>query len=268
MAFLKEIWGAQTINALVADQQTFQRVSQTVVDYTPYTEGEEASAYNGPKISGGSLVDLPASATTALTYAAINIPFDKKKGYVFPVSNIDQSQTNIDIVSNFSKDAINSLSAAWDLSIVTAMLAGVTVTAIAGSAFTEAEILAARTYLNSKNAPTIDRYLLVSPELEAGLYGIANFISADKIGSTTAIRDGFVGRIYGFDVILYNAMPKSTTKAQAIFYQRNALGFARQKSIGVFSADNALLPGTDVNIYTVYGCAVQTADFIYANKQA
>lgn len=268
MGFLKEIWGAQTINALIADEQTYQRLANTVVDYTMFTEGAEASAYNGPRISGGSLVDLPASSTTALTYAAINIPFDKKKGYVFPVSSIDQSQTNIDIVSNFSRDAVNSLSSAWDLAIATALIAGTTMTAIAGAAFTEAEILACRTALNAAGAPMLGRYMVVGPELEAGLYTIANFVSADKIGSTTAIRDGFVGRIYGFDVILYNAMPKASTKGQALFYQRNALGFARQKSLGVMAADNALLPGMDVNIYSVFGCTVQEATYIVGRKQA
>ena len=77
------------------------------------------------------------------------------------------------------------------------------------------------------------------------------------------------------DILLYNDMPKVNTSGKidatagnnvkncTLFYQSLVCAFARQKAIGTKVADNALLPGATVNIYSVYGRKIQKGAYGY-----
>ena len=104
--------------------------------------------------------------------------------------------------------------------------AGVTQTQTGTAAAPHAAILAARTTLNKKNVPMGDRWLAVSPEVEQYLLTDAEnrLIRHDSSGDSpnTALRDAMVGRLYGFQVIVSNALTANT----AIAYHMDAFAFA------------------------------------------
>lgn len=279
--YFPQMVGGKTLERMLADALKVQRVFNSLTDYTNVTNNAKAEAYNGPILGGLNAVSLPASSAQDPTKSSFQILFDQKKGVPFLINDIDQAMSNIGLQETLSIGAKEALFDAYDTYHITQMIAGTKDANrkdlnSANDILGEADIKAAREHLNTKGAPLTGRYMLVSPQHESDLYDITNFISADKIGSTTAIKDGVIGRIYGFNVIMSNLVPKvkpSTGKISAtanentvypvLFYSDMFYGWARQKDLGYKMSPDALQPGDVVNLYTVFGGTVQFEEFCY-----
>ncbi len=267
MGFTNEMWGTITLNKIIEDQQNRQRIVSLFNDYTALTNGERASAYNGPVIGELTTQSLPAAGALSPTKSVISIVFDKKEGVIVPVDTIEDNQTGVNMVESYASGAGLAIASKWDSDIVTNLLTVKPATQLAGQVLTLAVIRAAKKSLNAANAPTANRYLIIGPSLEDSLYDIPEFISYDKIGSTEAIAEGRIGRVQGFEVVLYNDMPQVTGKDQCIFAQRSALGFARQRVIDVAKGFDATIPATIMNFFSVYGSKVQNENFYLTYRQ-
>lgn len=90
-----------------------------------------------------------------------------------------------------------------------------------GAAITIANITRAMQYLedNDYEATT----LAVGPEVLNDLRNIDTFVEADKLGSTQMLNSGFVGRLYGMNVIRFsaNAAPSTTYSKYAYVFDRS-----------------------------------------------
>ena len=283
MGFNPQIWSAKTVNAMERAMKTRKAVIATITDYTKFTEGTQAEAYNGPIIGSASIATLPASSANSPTNTVLNLPFDQKKGVIFNISDIDNAQTNVNLLNEYTANASDTLLDDYDLEVVKTIIGGLTtdgtqrvvLTDSSNLVITEADFIKAKVYLNSVKAPLRGRTCLICPVHESQLYTIANFISRDKIASSEAVPEGVIGRLHGFDILLYNDMPKVNTSGKidatagnnvkncTLFYQSLVCAFARQKAIGTKVADNALLPGATVNIYSVYGRKIQKGAYGY-----
>lgn len=88
-----------------------------------------------------------------------------------------------------------------------------------------AQIIEARRLLNAANVPQGDRYLAVSPDVEAMLLKdpdrrLVTFDGGGPLGQQ-ALADATVGRLYGFTVVTSNALTAGTANA----YHRDAFTF-------------------------------------------
>ena len=279
-AFFPQLWSDKTIEAMIRAFEEKQYIVNSITDYTNFTKNKQASAYNGPKIGHLQAVDLPASSAQTLTKSAITINFDQKKGVVFSVSKIEEAQTNIKLVDEATTNAKDALIEGYDSFIVHKMINSAGNKTKATESL-KADFFNARKILNAKKAPRRGRYAALCVEHESQLYSIPEFISADKIKDTNAIKEGVIGRLAGFDIILYQDMPKVTdasgviseTAAQnvkdvSLFYHSTAFGFARQKEFGTAVSTNVLIPADEVNIFSVFGGEKQEADFIVSLRAA
>lgn len=281
--FFPELWNDKTLEAMVRELRDTQHVVNSIMDYTPFTLGKQASGYNGPTLSGLAAQDLPADAASALTRDAIVISFDQKRGCIFTLSDIDVAQSDVNQVGELTAQAAEVLLDDYDGFIVKAMVAGLSATAgfkntIADTTnhkITLADFKDARKKLNIQKAPRRGRFCVISPDLESDLFEIEEFISRDKIADTVAVKEGVIGRCMGFDIIMNADIPKVTTAwatangtlPTALFYSKAALGFARQKEFRTKMAPSALIPGDTINIYSVYGGVVQNAKYIIGYRK-
>ena len=85
----------------------------------------------------------------------------------------------------------------------------------------------ARELLNKADVTEEDRFLIISPAQERHMLNIQNFIRANEYGSREALLDAEIGRVFGFRVMVHNGL----ADAEAIAYQRQAAGYAMQKSM-------------------------------------
>lgn len=76
--------------------------------------------------------------------------------------------------------------------------------------------------------PTMNRYLVICPTQLKNLLKIDTFVEADKFGSRESLLNGFMGRLYGFDVILSNTAQSDN---YSIFLHKSAAGIAFQKPV-------------------------------------
>lgn len=94
-----------------------------------------------------------------------------------------------------------------------------------------AQIIAARMALNKANVPIGDRYLAVSPEVEAALLVDPDrrLVTYDGGGpkGQDALTNAIVGRLYGFTIVTSNAL----TAATAIAYHRTAFAFVMRAPV-------------------------------------
>jgi len=90
-----------------------------------------------------------------------------------------------------------------------------------GAAITIANITRAMQYLEDNDyTPTT---MAVGNEVLNDLRNIDTFVEADKLGSTEMLSSGFVGRLYGMNVVRFstNAAPSSTYSKYAYVYDRS-----------------------------------------------
>ena len=276
--FFQEVWGTKTLNAMNREMQEKRRVVTTITDFTPFTKGLRASAYNGPKFTALTAKAMPIADADINdpTKTGWNLPFDQEVGVPFYVSDIEEAQTNISILNEYSTEAGQGLLDDADLAITKTIIGGLGTDATqrkvlvdsTNLVLTKKDFQNARKYLNSAKAPTKGRTCLISPEHESQVYDIDGFISRDKIHDTTALRDGFIGRLLGFDVVLFNEMPlvstagkinatpANNTKNCTLFYSSLVCGYGRQKEITAKIEPKAGSAKDIVNIYNVYGVKI------------
>lgn len=82
-------------------------------------------------------------------------------------------------------------------------------------------IIEARRLLNTRRIPQGDRYLVVSPDVEALLLRDTEnrLVRFDATGSPDALREATVGRLYGFTVVVSNYLAADT----AVAFHRDAV---------------------------------------------
>lgn len=132
-----------------------------------------------------------------------------------------------------------------------------------------ADIIALRKAMNTNNVPKdSDRHLVVSADIGAQLLLLAAFHEADKVGETTAMREGSLGRKFGFNMFEMNSLPSHTEGDFAGTGDATAafLGFSGgYTDIGVTRTSGTMKPGDAITfaghaqVYSVLGKVVNGA---------
>ena len=78
-----------------------------------------------------------------------------------------------------------------------------------------AAIAAVRKQLNVQKVPVAGRVAIWDPEAEAAFGLIPAIVNAEKSGSTAALREGSIGRVFGMEHYMSQAVPKHTATITA-----------------------------------------------------
>lgn len=77
---------------------------------------------------------------------------------------------------------------------------------------TKTTIIAAREKMNTNKAPLAGRNMVITPNTEGALLGIADFVTADKVGDEgTALREGSLGKKFGMSFFMSQNTPSVAT---------------------------------------------------------
>ena len=174
--------------------------------------------------------DLLTDATRALVV-------DQADYFAFTVDDVDRRQALPGFVEAASRGAGNNLALEADDYVATLM--------VASSAGTDQDlwaqtwdisddtayghIVAFRTALNRAAVPYQGRWIVIPPEAVGALLQDDRFIRADAAGNAEGLREGFIGRIAGFDVFESNQVPEPTAGVYHVLAgHRMAMTFADQ----------------------------------------
>ena len=97
------------------------------------------------------------------------------------------------------------------------------------------DIAGARKVLNENRVPMGNRHLVVGPDAESNLIILDAIASANRFGSTQALREASLGRIFGFDMWMSQSVPTHTAGTATSY---SVAGTEGQLTLSVTSATN------------------------------
>lgn len=211
--FIPEVWSAQLLSSL---KKSLVFAGPTVVNRN--YEGEIANAGDTVRITSISrptVADYTKNSTTItpenLTDAARTLVIDQAKYFAFEVDDIDlrQSANGGALMSEAADEAAYALADTAD-QYVAGLYVGVdaanaiSTTSITTAALAVSNLIALKVKLDNANVPTQGRYVIVPPWYHGLLLGSDLFVRVDASGTSEALRNGMVGRAFGFDVLVSN----------------------------------------------------------------
>lgn len=237
--FKPQIWSARL---LVAWRKSLVYGGPMVVnrDY----EGEIAESGDVVKItsiSDPTISDYVPNSTVItpeeLTDAQRNLVIDQSKYWAFKVDDVDKRQAKGNVMPEAMSRAAYRLRDVADQYIAglyTGVAAANNLGTISVVAATPTDayddvLVPLKVALDDNDVPTEGRYCVVPPWFTGRLLRDDRFISADKSGTTDALRNGFVGRAAGFNIVQSNNTPNPTGDDNVIQAGVNAaISFAEQ----------------------------------------
>lgn len=212
--FIPEVWSAALLKAL-RDRLTYAQSGVINRNY----EGDIARA--GDTVHITSFADPDVREYTKygpiqwdqLTDATIPLVVDQANYFAFKVDDIDRRQALSGFVEESTVGASYNLAAAADAYVAGEMVSdaaegnqlGELSIATPGDAYDL--LVELRTALVRSNTPDDGRFVVVPPEFYGVLLRDDRFIRADASGTSAGLRNGFVGKAAGFDVIESNRVP-------------------------------------------------------------
>jgi N4-gp56 family major capsid protein len=215
--FVPEIWSAElqtTLPTLYVFGQPGVINRDYEGDISQFGDTVHIGKLTDPSIRNYTKNTTITVDTLATTDQALLI--DQAKYFAFQIDDVDARQVRDDgqLMDKAAQRSAAALAAAADAYVSGLMVAGAgTILTPAAVGSVDAAYLLVRTLrvkLDKNNVPVEGRFLIVSPEFYALILGDNRFINAQAYGSTDGIRNGEVGTILGFSVLVSNTIPAGT----------------------------------------------------------
>lgn len=211
--FIPEVWVADLLSSL-KKSLVFGAPGVANRDY----EGEIADSGDTVKITSISRPTIGTytkNSTTitaeTLTDAQRSLLIDQSKYFAFEVDDIDlrQSKNGGALMTEAATEAAYGLADVADQYIAglyTGVDAGnaISTTSVTSAALAVTGLINLKVKLDSANVPTQGRYVIVPPWYHGLLLGSDLFVRVDASGNDQGLRNGVVGRAFGFDVMVSN----------------------------------------------------------------
>lgn len=210
----------------------------------------------GPSGIPGSSIDIDlATADSQKVYVVAegaSVPIDVvdytsfnmkpvKYGVRIPVTKEMMEDGKWDLIEHNIRFAGTKIADNEDLLIIRDALDSASNTQSGGAAITIGDITRAMQYLeDSDYSPT---HLIVGAEVANDLRNIDTFVEAQKLGTREMFETGFIGRVYGMDVLRFstNAAPTTTySKYAYVIDKQHAYIMAEKRTVTVENYDDAV----------------------------
>lgn len=231
----------------------------------------------------GSVSVNDKAAGTKVTYQnptadQAEVTLDKHKEITFLLEDVAAAMQNQDALNGYVEDGVIAAAEQLDADIL-ALYASLSNSI--GSAGTDIDadlVVDARKTLTDNKAPFALRFLVMSTKDEAALLKEEKFTSSAWVSDQgDAIREAFMGRRYGFNLLVHQGVPtsgSSPTSTHNIAYQKGAFVVATRPLPAVpegFGAKSAVVtdPASGLTVRVTYSwnndhLAVQcTIDLLY-----
>ncbi len=211
--FIPEVWSAQLLSSL----------KKTLVFAGPQTvntkfEGEIKDAGDSVRITsisrptiGTYVKGVTVITPQDLTDAERTLTIDQSRYFAFKIDDIDmrQAKSGGALMSEAAVEAAYGLRDVIDL-YVAALYTGadaankISTTSITTPALAVTGLINLKVKLDNANVPMEGRYAIIPPWYHGLLLADDRFVRNDASGTTEALRNGVVGRAFGFDIFLSN----------------------------------------------------------------
>lgn len=210
--FIPELWAARLLTSL---KKALVYADLANTDY----EGEITSQGDTVHINS---ISRPTIGTytkhTDITFEDVDdadrtLVIDQSKYFAFEVDDIEKVQARSDVVPEAMQEAAYGLRDVADTYVATLMATDVA----AGNLIAEQTVTTPaqaskvlrqlKLKLDQADVPDDGRWAVITPEFESLLLDSPLFVPVDASGSSEALRNGRIGRVFGFDVRRSNKAP-------------------------------------------------------------
>ncbi|MCX6643478.1 MAG: phage capsid protein [Candidatus Bathyarchaeota archaeon] len=175
-----------------------------------------------PVTSRPYVKNVAIATPDTLSDAATTLVIDQSNYTNFEIDDIDKAQSNANILDAATAEASYALGDDADQYIAAQMVANV---AVGNKIGTDEDPIVPGTstgtttfdylvdlsvLLNEANAPKVGRWVILPPHMIGGMVKDERFSNISASGSPEALRNGYVTRVAGFDVLESNNVPNTT----------------------------------------------------------
>jgi hypothetical protein len=262
--FRPNVWANDVVDFLKSNLVLLPRIKhydQAVASFGSSVEVPFAPTGTANDKAANTQVTLNGNTATKVT---ININKHKESSWI--IEDILGIQSQYELRSEFTKAAAYAIVEAIDSDILTELKAGSTNTAVGtfGTPLVDAVILSAMVTLDTQKAPRTDRTLAVDPFQHGQLLAIDKFVRYDALGTGTAIINGKVGTIYGFDVVMSQNLPYvvgTPDQHNGVAFHQDAVAIAHQLKPRTQAQYKQEYLGWLLTVDTVYGVKTLRGNF-------
>lgn len=261
--FIPEVWSAGVTTEFIANQVVIPTLGTAFTG--DVTAGSTVHIINAttPTIS-----DYSATRTInpeALADTEVQLTIDQEKAFSVNVDDVDRVQASSEF-GPWVASAGRALAEDAENYLLDQMLAGATnsnsgsiVVDTADEALTG--VRAMRTAMSNAKVPANNRYLVVSPDYADLL--IQGLDDVSVAGQDAELRNGVIGRLYGFTVIESALVATDAQSVGAMAYHADMVAFVSQIE-RVESLRNQSKFADIVRGLNVYGAKVLKSDAVYS----
>lgn len=236
--FIPKVWAATLLSAL---QKNLVFAQPGVVnrdyegDISQFGDTVNITSVADPTIATYTK-DTTAIVPQTLTDSQKVLLVDQSKYFAFEVDDIDMRQARaggalLAEAANRAAYKLADITDQYIASLYTGAQAGnqIGTVSVTTAPLAFAQIVKLNQKLNEANVPRQGRYVIVPPWFEALLLQDDRFVRVDASGSDQSLRNGIVGRAFGFDVMVSNNCVNVTGDDYAVMAgYSSAITFAEQ----------------------------------------
>ena len=259
--FIPEIWAAGVTQSFIANQVVIPTLNNAFTG--DVTRGNKVHIINA---TTPTIVDYSATRTIsaeALNDTEVLLEIDQEKAFSVNVDDVDRVQASSEFAP-WVDSAGRALAEDAEDYLLTTMLAGATEAntgdvEIDTAAEAKESIRSLRKAMANAKVPASGRYVVVNPDMADLL--IQGLDDASVAGTDAELRNGVIGRLYGFTVVESPLLESAGTPA-AMSYHESMVGFVNQIQ-SLESLRNPTKFADIVRGLNVYGAKVIKADAVY-----
>ena len=262
--FIPEIWAAGVTQSFIANQVVIQTLN---------------NAYTGDVVAGNKVHIINATTPTIVDYAGagrtisaedladteVTLDIDQEKAFSVNVDDVDRVQASSEFAPWVDSAGRALAEDAEAYLLETIMLVGATNSnpgdTVVNSADTAlAGVRKMRTDMGKAKVPASGRYLVVSPDYAD--YLIQGLDDVSVAGNDSELRNGVIGRLYGFTVLESPLVANGENTLGAMAYHESMVAFVNQVQ-SLESLRNPTKFADIVRGLNVYCAKVLKSDAVY-----
>lgn len=208
-SFIPQVW-ANTALEILRNKVVLAKLVTRDSDVAAFQVGD---VLNIPYPGAFSANDKAANTSVTLqspTATTTTVSLNKHKEASFLIEDAARATANQDLIARYMEAAIVPIAEAIESDLLGLYSGFSNSVGTSGTDITASTIRAARKKLNDLKAPTDNRALVVSTKDEISILGDSSLQSFFAFAQAQAVKEGSIGRVYGFDIYASQLVPVVT----------------------------------------------------------
>ena len=219
--FIGEVWAAQILQSL-QKSLVYGQAGVINKDYEGDVKGKGDTVRitaHGPVTIDNYVKATGLSDPEELDDASTTLAIDTAKYFNFRIEDVDKAQMNVKLMESATRDAAYQLADTAD-QIIAAVMAAQAGNAVGADGtdkifdgttdIVTEEILEVKQKLDEANVPNEGRWIILPPWVSKVMFQETTITTPVWSGVEGVMKNGQIGRIYGFDVLQSNNVVNST----------------------------------------------------------